>query len=229
MILMNGRWRRTYRALAPAMLCAAVHAQTPPTIPAATAPAAAYVRPVHVATLPDVTTALSSSTRSASQSLHVLVGRSIFIKSTSRLKRVYVSNPLAVNSFTSSPTQIVVTAKQPGVSSLILWDEAGQSATYVVFVRPGCGQPAKRDSRGAAQRQHQGRVAAGSRFSLRHGVERCFGRGGRQAGCFICEGVVNSVMVRQPHIRQVKLQVEIIEIDRSKLEQFGINLFSQGQ
>ena len=34
-----------------------------------------------MATLPDVTTALSSSTRSASQSLHVLVGRSIFIKS----------------------------------------------------------------------------------------------------------------------------------------------------
>ena len=41
--------------------------------------------------------------------------------------------------------------------------------------------------------------------------------------------VVNSVVVRQPHIRQVKLQVQIIEIDRSKLEQFGINLFSQGK
>ena len=41
--------------------------------------------------------------------------------------------------------------------------------------------------------------------------------------------VVNSVVVRQPHIRQVKLQVEIIEIDRSKIDQFGINLFSEGK
>ncbi len=49
-----------------------------------------------------------------------------------RLKRVYVSNPLVIDSFTASPTQIVVTAKAPGISSLILWDEAGQSQTYLV-------------------------------------------------------------------------------------------------
>jgi pilus assembly protein CpaC len=30
--------------------------------------------------------------------------------------------------------------------------------------------------------------------------------------------VVNSVVVRQPHIRQVKLKVQIIEIDRSKID-----------
>ena len=63
----------------------------------------------------------------------MLVGRSVFITTVTRLKRVYVSNPLVVDSFTSSPTQIVVTAKTPGVSSLILWDEAGQSSTYLVF------------------------------------------------------------------------------------------------
>ena len=43
------------------------------------------------------------------------------------------------------------------------------------------------------------------------------------------KNVVNSVVVRQLHSRQVKLKVQIIEIDRSKLEQFGINLFSQGK
>ncbi len=30
--------------------------------------------------------------------------------------------------------------------------------------------------------------------------------------------VVNSLVVRQPHIAQVKLKVQIIEIDRSKLD-----------
>ena len=43
------------------------------------------------------------------------------------------------------------------------------------------------------------------------------------------KNVVNSVVVRSPHVRQVKLQVQIIEIDRSKVAQFGINLFSQGK
>jgi pilus assembly protein CpaC len=41
--------------------------------------------------------------------------------------------------------------------------------------------------------------------------------------------VVNSLVVRQAHIGQVKLKVQIIEIDRSKLDEFGINLFSQGK
>ncbi len=37
------------------------------------------------------------------------------------------------------------------------------------------------------------------------------------------------MVVRQLHSRQVKLKVQIIEIDRSKLEQFGINIFSEGK
>ena len=130
---MDSCCRGTYWAFVWAALCAAGVAQSPPGVPAATVPAAASVRAMRVAALPDATGQLTSSTRSAGQPLHILVGRSIFIKSMSRLKRGYVSNPMAVDSFTSSPTQIVVTAKTPGVSSLILWDEAGQSATYVVF------------------------------------------------------------------------------------------------
>ena len=112
--------------------------QTTVPIPAAPAPPPAPVAPVappgvlHVQQLPDSTTALISSTVSASQSLHLLVGQSIFVTTVSRLKRVYVSDPLVVDSFTSSPRQIVVTAKAPGVSSLILWDQAGNSATYWV-------------------------------------------------------------------------------------------------
>ena len=81
---------------------------------------------------PDATTRSPARPEYAGQPLHVLVGRSILLETPRRLKRVYVSNPLIIDSFTSSPTQIVVTAKTPGVSSLILWDEAGQSQTYLV-------------------------------------------------------------------------------------------------
>ncbi len=227
---MNVSRQGTYRALLPAMLCAAAaHAQAPPTIPAATAPTAAYVRAVHTAPLPDVTTTLSSSTRSASQTLHVLVGRSIFIKSASRLKRVYVSNPLAVDSFPSSPTQIVVTAKTPGLSSLILWDEAGQSATYLVF--------SDLDVASLQNEIHQAlpnddiQVEAQlDRVSLSGTVlsDASAEVAGKLAALY-AKVVVNSVVVRPPHIRQVRLQVEIVEIDRSKVEQFGINLFSYGK
>ncbi len=133
MIVTYGRWGGTYRTLIWVMLSGVSQAQTTAAKPATTAAAASSVTAMHVATLPDATTALPSSTEFASQPLHVLVGRSIFITTLTRLKRVYVSNPLVVDSFTSSPKQIVVSAKTPGVSSLILWDEAGQSTTYLVF------------------------------------------------------------------------------------------------
>jgi len=147
-ILIDTIRNNTYRLLAPVVLCGLLQGQTVipvPVVPGAALPApasppvsspvsspAASHEALHVEQLPDSTTPLSSSTLSVSQPLHILVGQSIFITTISRLKRVYVSDPLVVDSFTSSPRQIVVTGKIPGVSSLILWDEAGNSATYWV-------------------------------------------------------------------------------------------------
>jgi pilus assembly protein CpaC len=229
LIFMNVCRRDTYRALLAALLCAAAHAQAPPSIPAATAPAATSVRAGRTITLPDVTTALSSSTRSASQTLHVLVGRSIFIKTASRLKRVYVSNPAAVDSFPSSPTQIVVTAKTPGLSSLILWDEAGQSASYLVFSDLDVASLQK-EIHAALPNDNIQVEAELDRVSL-YGtaLSDASADAAAKLAALYAKVVVNSVVVRTPHIRQVRLQVEIVEIDRSKVEQFGINLFSYGK
>lgn len=226
---MNCWFRGTYRALVSAMLLAPGQAQTPPPVAAVTAPAAASGRAEYVATVPDATTALSSSTRSASQSLHVLVGRSIFIKSVSRLKRVYVGNPVAVDSFTSSPTQIVITAKTPGVSSLILWDEAGQSATYLVFSDLDVAS-LQEAIRAALPDDNITVEAQEDRVSLSGTVlSDASAEVAVKLAALYAKSVVNSVVVRLPHTRQVKLQVQIIEIDRSKVEQFGINLFSYGK
>src|SRR5258708_36879293 len=124
--------KHTYRLLAPIMLCGFMRGQIAAPTPVVPAGPASSHSALRVAPLPDSTTALSSSTVSASQPLHILVGQSIFITTVSRLKRVYVSDPVVVDSFTSSPRQIVVTGKAPGVSSLILWDQEGNSATYWV-------------------------------------------------------------------------------------------------
>jgi pilus assembly protein CpaC len=75
---------------------------------------------------------MSSSAQIVGEPLHLLVGRSMFVSTDHRLKRVYVSNPDVLDSFTSSPHQIVITAKAPGLSSLVLWDETGESRAYLI-------------------------------------------------------------------------------------------------
>ena len=120
-------------AFAIALLGGFAHAQSTPTMPGnPAAPAQPAKATLSIATLPDADTPLTSRTESASEPVHVSVGQSFFIKTPTRLKRIYVSNPLAVDAFASSPRQLVVTAKTAGVSSVILWDETGQSQTYMV-------------------------------------------------------------------------------------------------
>jgi pilus assembly protein CpaC len=147
----------------------------------------------------------------------------------SRLKRVYVSDPLVVDSFTSSPRQIVVTAKIPGVSSLILWDEAGNSATYWVSSDVNVGSLQK-EIHEALPNDNIRVEGQQDRVSLSGTVwsDASAGAAVKLASLYT-KNVVNSVIVRQLHGSQVKLKVQIIEIDRSKLAQFGINLFSQGK
>ena len=239
----------TYRLLAPVMCCGLLQGQT--AIPVPVVPGAAVSAPVsgpisapatvavsgpaaphatlHVAQLPDSTMPLSSSTLSVSQPLHILVGQSVFITTVTRLKRVYVSDPTVVDSFTSSPRQIVVTAKAPGVSSLILWDQAGDSATYWVSSDVNVGTLQK-EIREALPNDNIRVEGQQDRVSLSGTVfsDASAGAAVKLASLYT-KNVVNSVIVRQVHESQVKLKVQIIEIDRSKLAQFGINLFSQGK
>ena len=236
-IAMNTVGKHIYRLPAAVMLCGFLQGQTvipAPVIPAAPVPAptAAAAAPhagLHVTPLPDSTTPLSSATLSVSQPLHILAGQSVFITTVSRLKRVYVSDPLVVDSFTSSPRQIVVTGKTPGVSSLILWDEAGNWATYWVSSDVNVGTLQK-EIREALPNDNIHVEGQQDRVSLSGTVwsDASAGAAVKMASLYT-KNVVNSVVVRQAHESQVKLKVQIIEIDRSKLAQFGINLFSQGK
>lgn len=172
---------------------------------------------------------LTSSAEFASQSLHVLVGQSIFISAGARLKRVYVSNPAVLDSFPAQPAQIVVTAKAAGLSSLILWDERGQSTSYLVSCDVDVAN-LQREIRLALPRDNvqveaqQDRIALSGTVASDAAAEAAV----KLAGLY-GKTVVNSLLVSQTHPRQVKLKVQMIEIDRSKLDEFGINLFSVGK
>ena len=59
-------------------------------------------------------------------------GRSVFLDTTERVRRVYIANPAVLDSYTANPHEIVLTSKVPGTSSVILWDETGHTQSYLV-------------------------------------------------------------------------------------------------
>jgi pilus assembly protein CpaC len=171
---------------------------------------------------------MSSSTQVVGEPLHVLVGRSMFVSTEHRLRRVYVSNPDVLDSFTSSPHQIVITAKAPGLSTVVLWDESGESRAYLINsdVDVANLHHALKDAFPNENIRVEGRgdqVALAGTVSSSDTSDAVV----KLAGVF-SKNVANSLLVATRHTPQVRLKVRIIEIDRSRAEQLGFNFFGPG-
>jgi pilus assembly protein CpaC len=160
--------------------------------------------------------------------LHIVLGRSMILRSLKPLKRVYVGNPAVMRSFTSTPFEIVITAQTTGISSLVLWDSTGTHSLYTVSVDPDPGAlQASLDEAfpGAHLRAEatQGRLSISGTVRSDTDSEAVL----RLASLY-SKDVINSLRVAPIHGKQVQLKVRIVEVDRTKMEQFGVNIFHGG-
>lgn len=161
------------------------------------------------------------------QVLHVFVGKSVIINVQERLKRVLSSNPVAVETLVTSPTQVVVEGKAAGTSSLILWDEAGNSQLLDVIVELDVSE-----LRAAIERAYPNQKidvqVDGARLILSGNVSAPSVAEELAKLAAPYGQVVNSLTVPVSHDRQVLLEVKFAEVDRTKLEQLGFNIISTG-
>lgn len=160
-----------------------------------------------------------------SQSLHLVVGRSLFLEFPERLRRVYVSNPAVLDAITASPYEVVITAKSPGTSSLALWTNDAQPGMYTVL----CDVDVSGLSRSLSEalpgdhvevEAQQGRIHLTGVVNSDAAADEA-----TKLASVYAKDVINSLVVDPRHLPQIQLQVRIVEIDRSKLTAFGINLF----
>jgi len=162
------------------------------------------------------------------QSVHVQVGRSIILNTQARLRRIVVSNPNVLDTTTVSPTQVVVTAKAPGSSSLVLWDESSNARIVDVYadvdisgLSDGIKSGYPHDS--VQIEAEQGRIVISGKVASKAEADDIV----RMAGVYSKE-IVNSLVVDLPREKQIMLKVQFAEVDRTKLEQFGFNILSTG-
>jgi pilus assembly protein CpaC len=165
----------------------------------------------------------------AADGMHITVGRSVILTSVTPLRRVYVGNPAVLQTFTSGLTQIVLTAKKAGVSSMVVWDEAGGSRLYTISA----------DIDPEALRASLDSAFPGADIHAEAGEDKIFLTGSvateaasdaafKMASLY-AKDVVNSLKVVPVHGKQVQLKLRIVEVDRTKLEQQGINIFAGGR
>ena len=163
------------------------------------------------------------------QVLHILVGHSVVIRTEPRLRRVLVGNPAVVTTATTAPNEVVVTATAAGSSSVVLWQENNQSRIIEVFADLDVSllrEAIARSFPGEAVQAEaeEGRVVLTGTASSAAVADQI----GKMGAPFSKE-IVNSVRIALPaRQKQILLKVRFAEVDRRKLTQFGVNLFSTG-
>jgi pilus assembly protein CpaC len=172
--------------------------------------------------------ALPAAAQSEGQALHVFVGKSVVINMQAPVSRILSSNPGVIDTLATSPTQVVVEGKAPGVSSLILWDSSGHSQILDVTVDVNVSH-----LRTAIEQTYPGQqinIQSDGAHLILTGIvsdSKISDDIGKMASAY-SGGVVNSLSVAPVHEQQILLQVKFAEVDRTKIQQFGINLLSTG-
>ncbi len=191
---------------------------------------------VNIAAAPNPPAPLDSAAGFASpasatsvQSLHLIAGRSLVLHTARPLKRIYIGNPELLQSYTSNPNEVVLTAKVPGSSTVVLWDQANTSYLYSVSADEDSTQlsNALRDAFPEADfllESHEGRLYLTGTVSSDAMLEAM----GKMASSYN-KNLVNALRVLPRHGRQVQLKLRIVEVDRAKAEQFGINFFNNSR
>jgi pilus assembly protein CpaC len=169
-----------------------------------------------------------ASTAPSGAKTHVVVGHSIFLNTKNRLTRVYITNPDILDSFTASPTQVICTAKAPGLSSVIVWDETGELATY--FVSSDVDVETLRGALKQAFPTETMTVAGDQTRIVLTGTvsSTVVADAASRIASLYTKDLSSALAVNSGFGKQVSLKVRIVEVDRSKLDQFAFNFFNVG-
>ncbi len=167
--------------------------------------------------------------RQSPETVHIIVGHSLVIHTPGRVKRVLTGNPDIIESVVTSPQELVVTAKKPGSSSLVLWNENERARDLDVYgdldVSQLRGSLEQTFPNASVDVQSEGsRIVLTGSAPSKDAAEQML----KMAENFSKEVVNGLQIAAPPHLKQVMLKVRFAEADRAKLSQFGINLFSTG-
>ena len=165
---------------------------------------------------------------SEGQALHILVGKSVVVNVQTAITRVLSSNPAVIETLATSPTEVVVEGRAAGTSSLILWDQSGRSQMLDVIVDLDVTGLRTAIERAYPNQQVQVQADGGRLVLTGNVADSKAAEDLNKMATVYSNQVVSSLQVGALHERQILLEVKFAEVDRTKLQQFGVNLFSTG-
>jgi len=225
------------------LLSVAVWAQSPEQNPPAATPAPSAEQPASPAqasspggaagqTSP---TGPSASAQAASEPeatgaapLRVMVGKSLLINTTERLRRISVTDPAVADAIVVTPTQILVHGRSAGEVSLLIWDELERSRSFDLRVDVDVTAALEEERRVFPDEEITVTPSRSAIVLSGHvSTEDVAKRAGMIAEAY-SKNVVNVLTFGPVGAQEVLLEVKFAEVDRTASTQLGINIFSTG-
>jgi pilus assembly protein CpaC len=177
--------------------------------------------------------AASAQTPSESESrgaapLRVMVGKSLLINTTERLKRVSVTDPNVADAIVVTPTQILVHGRSAGEVSLLIWDELERSRSFDLRVDVDVSATAEEERRVFPDEQITVTPSRSAIVLSGHVTTEDIAKRAEMIAAAYSKNVVNVLTFGPVGAQEILLEVKFAEVDRSAITQLGVNLFSTG-
>jgi pilus assembly protein CpaC len=177
----------------------------------------------------------ANATQDSTNELSLSVGKSVVLDLARPVTRVVVGLGDFAEAPAVSPTQILLSGKAPGETSLIIWDISGGRQFFNVTVRPSTF--ASNDQLDGVRRELRAELP-GQNLKVTQENGMVFLRGtvnsltSSERAVMIASTagkVVNLLNVNVPAAEpQILLKVKFASIDRTKSKSLGLNIFSTG-
>jgi pilus assembly protein CpaC len=179
----------------------------------------------------EVTTAAQPSAPSVTAGavpLRVMVGKSLLINTTERLKRVAVTDPGVADALVVTPTQVLVNGLAPGEVSLLIWDELERSRSFDLRVDVDITAATEEMHRLFPDEQINVTPSRSAIVLSGHVTTEDVSKHAGALAAAYSKNVVNVLTFGPVGSEEVLLQVKFAEVDRTALTQLGVNLLSTG-
>jgi pilus assembly protein CpaC len=167
----------------------------------------------------------------ASRDLTVTVGKSVLVDSPATIERVAVANGTLAEAVAITPREVLINGKAPGETTMIVWQQGGNRLFFDLAVQAN-------DTRVTAVRREMAREMGNDSVSMDLQGESVFLRGTvpdlttADRAMMIASTLgkpINLLRVNVPKTdAQILLRVRFADVDRSAVQQLGLNFFSTG-
>ncbi len=160
--------------------------------------------------------------------LRVMVGKSLLINTTERLKRVSVTDPSVANATPVTPTEVLVDGLAPGETSLLIWDELERSRSFDLRVDVDITAASEEIHRLFPNEQIQVSPSRSAIVLSGHVTTEDVAKHAGALASAYSKNVINVLTFGPVGADEVLLEVRFAEVDRTAMTQLGINMFSTG-